>query len=109
MANKGNDPVAIWQTMIGEMEKGFNSFANQAMQTPEFSKAVNQAGSAAAGAQKQLGELMEKYRDLPMDLADAALVRVAERESLTEIFTLDRKHFSIYRPGRRRRFAIVQV
>jgi len=57
----------------------------------------------------RMRELMEKYRDLPMDLADAALVRVAERESLTEIFTLDRKHFSIYRPGRRRRFSIVTV
>lgn len=55
----------------------------------------------------RMRELMEKYRDLPMDLADAALVRVAERESLTGIFTLDRKHFSVYRPGRRRRFAIV--
>ena len=51
--------------------------------------------------------LMEKYRDMPMDLADAALVRVAERESLTEIFTLDRKHFAVYRPDRRRRFWIV--
>ena len=51
---------------------------------------------------------MEKYTDLPMDLADAALV-VAERESLTRIFTLDRKHFSIYRPGRRRRFSIVSA
>jgi hypothetical protein len=57
----------------------------------------------------RMRELMEKYRDLPMDLADAALVRVAERESLTEIFTLDRKHFSIYRPGRRRRFSIVSA
>jgi predicted nucleic acid-binding protein len=53
--------------------------------------------------------LMEKYRDLPMDLADAALVRVAERESLTHIFTLDRRHFSAYRPGRRRRFSVVPV
>ena len=52
-------------------------------------------------------ELMEEYHDLPMDLADAALVRVAERESLTRIFTLVRKHFSMYRPGRRRRFSIV--
>ena len=57
----------------------------------------------------RMRELMEKYRDLPMDLADAALVRVAERESLVEIFTLDRKHFSIYRPGRRRRFSVVPV
>ena len=55
----------------------------------------------------RMRELMEKYRDQPMDLADAALVRVAERESLTEIFTLDRKHFSAYRPGRRQRFSIV--
>jgi predicted nucleic acid-binding protein len=55
----------------------------------------------------RMRELMEKYRDLPMDLADAALVRVAERESLTEVFTLDRKHFSTYRPGRRRRFSII--
>ena len=61
MADKSNDPVAIWQTMIGEMEKGFNSFANQAMASPEFSKVVNQVGGVSAGAQKQLGELMEKY------------------------------------------------
>lgn len=55
----------------------------------------------------RLRELMEKYRDLPMDLADAALVRVAERDRVNDIFTLDRRHFSLYRPGRRRRFAIV--
>lgn len=52
--------------------------------------------------------LMEKYRDLPMDLADAALVCVADRERLTDIFTLNRKHFSVYRSGRRR-FNIVHV
>jgi uncharacterized protein len=55
----------------------------------------------------RMRELMEKYRDLPMDLADAALVRIAEREDLTRIFTLDRRHFSVYRPGRRRRFSIL--
>lgn len=56
-----NDPVAMWQKMVGEMEKGFNTFANQAMSSPEFSQAMNRAGGVAAGAQKQLGELMEKY------------------------------------------------
>ena len=55
----------------------------------------------------RMREWMDKYRDLPMDLADAALVRVAERDALTQIFTLDRKHFSVYRPGRRRRFSVV--
>jgi hypothetical protein len=79
MADKGNDPAVIWQTMIGEMEKGFNSFANQAMGSPEFSKVMNQAGGVAAGAQKQLGELMEKYL-LAMNLPSRAqMVGMAER------------------------------
>jgi len=61
MADKSNDPAALWQTMLGEMENGFNAFASQAMASPEFSKAMNQAGSAGAGAQKQFGDMMEKY------------------------------------------------
>jgi predicted nucleic acid-binding protein len=46
----------------------------------------------------RMWELMGKYYDLPMDLADAALVRVAEREGVHRIFTLDRRDFSVYRP-----------
>jgi len=42
-------------------------------------------------------ELMIKYADQPMDLADAALVRVAEREGIGRIFTLDRNDFAVYR------------
>ena len=79
MADKSNDPVAIWQNMIGEMEKGFNSFANKAMESPEFSKVVNQVGGVTAGAQKQLGEMMEKYlagMNLP---SRAQMVGMAER------------------------------
>jgi SMC interacting uncharacterized protein involved in chromosome segregation len=79
MAEKSNDPVAIWQNMLGEMEKGFNSFANQAMASPEFSKVVNQVGGVSAGAQKQLGELMEKYL-VGMNLPSRAqMVSMAER------------------------------
>jgi predicted nucleic acid-binding protein len=51
--------------------------------------------------------LMRKYRDLPMDLADASLVAIAEREGLGHVFTLDRRDFGVYRLGRRGRFAIV--
>ena len=61
MTDKSTDPAALWQTMLGEMEKGFNAVATQAMASPEFSKALNQAGSVGAGAQKQVGDMMEKY------------------------------------------------
>jgi predicted nucleic acid-binding protein len=55
----------------------------------------------------RMRELMRKYRDLPMDLADAALVRVAERENLRRIFTLDRRDFLVYRPSRLGRFSLL--
>src|ERR1700730_17909804 len=79
MADKSNDPVALWQNMIGEMEKGFNSFASRAMESPEFSKVVNQVGGVTAGAQKQLGHMMEKYL-VGMNLPSRAqMVGLAER------------------------------
>ena len=79
MADKGSDPLALWQKMIGEMEKGFNSFANQTMSSPEFSKAMNQAGNVSAGAQKQFGDFMEKYL-LNMNLPSRAqMIGMAER------------------------------
>jgi SMC interacting uncharacterized protein involved in chromosome segregation len=79
MADKSNDPVAIWQNMIGEMEKGFNAFANKAMESPEFSKVVNQVGGVSAGAQKQLSDMMEKYL-VSMNLPSRAqMVGMAER------------------------------
>ncbi len=55
----------------------------------------------------RIRELIAKYYDLPMDLADAALVRAAERERIRTIFTLDRRDFEIYRPARLGRFHIV--
>jgi predicted nucleic acid-binding protein len=51
--------------------------------------------------------LMRKYRDQPMDLADAALVRVAEREQLHTVFTTDRSDFSVYRLHGSRRFRLL--
>jgi predicted nucleic acid-binding protein len=54
----------------------------------------------------RMRELMQKYRDLPMDFADAALVRVAEREDLARILTFD-AHFKVYRLAKRRRFVVL--
>jgi predicted nucleic acid-binding protein len=55
----------------------------------------------------RMRELMRKYRDLPMDLADAALVRVAERERIRRVFTIDRRDFAVYRPLRLGRFTLI--
>ena len=60
-----------------------------------------------AGDAPRIRELMEKYRDLPMDLADAALVCVAEKHRIAKVFTLDRRDFTVYRPHRVGTFTIL--
>ncbi len=57
----------------------------------------------------RIRELMQRYRDQEMDLADAALVRVAEREKIRMIFTIDRRDFRIYRPKHTRSFYLLPV
>jgi hypothetical protein len=54
-----------------------------------------------------LDELMRKYADRPMDFADATLVHLARRESLSTVFTIDHHDFETYRIEGRRRFRIV--
>ncbi len=49
---------------------------------------------------------MAKYADLPMDLADATLVALAEERGLRKVITLNRD-FQIYRIHGRQRFEIV--
>lgn len=55
----------------------------------------------------RLRDLMSKYRDQPMDLADAALVHVAERDGYRRIFTLDSRDFEIYRVAGRERLTLM--
>ena len=54
----------------------------------------------------RMKDLMRKYSDLPMDFADAALVRAAEREAFSRILTFD-AHFLVYRLPDRGRFTVL--
>ena len=57
--------------------------------------------------QARCRELMEKYKDLPMDLADGTLVVLGESKKIREVFTLDRKDFNIYRSSHQKRFKLL--
>jgi uncharacterized protein len=54
-------------------------------------------------------ELMELYRDRPMDLADASLVVAAEALETRKIFTIDRNDFQAYRIRRGHRHYAVEI
>lgn len=42
-------------------------------------------------------QLMRRYANVPMDLADASLVAAAEGLGTRKVFTIDRKDFTVYR------------
>jgi predicted nucleic acid-binding protein len=56
---------------------------------------------------KGVKRLMQKYKDIPMDYADATLVSIAEDLSLTHVVTFDVKDFGIYRLFRKQPFVIL--
>jgi predicted nucleic acid-binding protein len=58
-------------------------------------------------ALQELHFLMSQYSDRPMDFADATLVYLARRESLTTVFTIDHNDFETYRIRGRQGFRIV--
>lgn len=43
-------------------------------------------------------ELVRTYADLPLGAVDASVVAVAERLKLTDVASLDRRHFTVVRP-----------
>ncbi len=51
-------------------------------------------------------QVLRKYRDRKIDLADACLIRLADEFETADILTLD-KDFEIYRWGRNKRFRIL--
>jgi predicted nucleic acid-binding protein len=46
----------------------------------------------------RMAELVRTYADLPLGAVDASVLAIAERLKLTDVATLDRRHFTILRP-----------
>lgn len=80
-----------------------------AMQRPALEFLLKGGAEVVSQTQDSLRramQLMEKYQDVPMDFADATLVALAEERRTSEIFTLDRRGFTIYRIHSRKAFTI---
>lgn len=56
---------------------------------------------------RRVAALMEKYRDVPMDFADATLVVLGEELGTDLVFTLDQRGFTVYRLFGRKPFRLI--
>jgi predicted nucleic acid-binding protein len=74
----------------------------------QFLAWIRKGGVEVAGIEpadlERVERLIAKYRDQPMDFADASLVLLAEKTGLGAIATFDRKQFEVYRFRGRGRF-----
>lgn len=56
---------------------------------------------------EELARIFGRYADREVDLADACLIRMSELYSPSEVITLDRTDFSVYRRNRRERIPFI--
>ena len=61
---------------------------------------------AVLNERESLQKLIQKYSDLPMSLADACIVRLAELHGNATVFTLD-SHFRVYRKNGRQQIPLL--
>jgi uncharacterized protein len=59
------------------------------------------------GSLAEIATIMRRYEDSGLQLADAALAYLAERENIRTVFTLDRRDFSIIRLKRNRTLRLI--
>lgn len=100
-------PVTTWPVLteafylLGDWEKGQRRLLDFIMSGGLI------AHDVPTTAYGRLRDLMQKYADNHMDIADCTLVVIAETLSIKKIFTLDRKDFSRYRPQHCPHFEII--
>jgi predicted nucleic acid-binding protein len=100
-------PLTTWPviteafSLLGGWEKGQNKLWDFIM---AGGLSIHEVPAAGYG---RLRELMKKYADNPMDLADATVVLLAEIHSIRIVFTLDKRDFTRYRPKHCAHFDVI--
>jgi uncharacterized protein len=60
-----------------------------------------------AGDWLRIAELVATYRDFPLGTVDASVVATAERLTIAEVATVDRRHFGVIRPSHTDAFVLL--
>jgi hypothetical protein len=73
------DPTAAFRELVSQWEKGINEFAGRAMNSDEFSRAMNKATATSTTMQQQLGELIGRYLTTLNLPSRSEMVNIGER------------------------------
>lgn len=79
----------------------------QAALLEEVARGAYQLELFSAADVARAKEVVGQYADLEIGLADASIVVLAQRHAVTEVLTLDQRHFRAMRIERRKRFKVL--
>lgn len=65
----------------------------ESLETFDYELVVPEIGDYLRSA-----DILRKYNDQNIDFVDACIVAIAERLNITKILTIDRRHFSVFKP-----------
>jgi len=55
----------------------------------------------------RMADLVTQYSDLPLGTTDSSVIAIAERLGITEVATLDKRHFTVVRPAHINAFTLL--
>ncbi|MER5298149.1 PIN domain-containing protein [Streptomyces lasiicapitis] len=96
-------PVIVETSQLIERRLGPD---NEAVFLDLFSVGTLEAVDLTTEDYVRVAELVRRYADFPLGTVDASVVAVAERLGLTEVATLDHRHFSAVRPRHTKAFTL---
>jgi hypothetical protein len=108
--SKVSAPLLLSPFVLAELDyllMRYMGYRAQAAVIGEVARGAYQLEPFDASDIERAGEMMEKYADLELGLADASLVVLAERHATGRVLTLDRRHFQALRFAGRRRFRLL--
>ena len=108
--NRAVPPLILSPFVLAELDYLLARHIGQAAQSAllqEVERGVYQLDPFGPSEIARARQIIEKYADLEIGLADASIVVLAERHGVAEVLTLDQRHFRAMRFEGRKRFRVL--
>jgi uncharacterized protein len=103
-------PFLLSPFVLAELDYLLMRYAGHAAQSALLEEVARGAYQLEPFSEEDIGlakEVLDKYADLNIRLADASIVVLAQRHNVLDVLTLDQRHFRAMRVDRRKRFKIL--
>lgn len=105
-----NDPLVVSPFVVAELDYLVATRLGVAVELrvlEELSSGAYELAHLSSEDIKAASEIINRYRDLDLGIADASLVVLANRYRTRTLLSLDRRHFSVVKPIDGGRFDLV--